>query len=383
MPFCFLNQQTEYKQQLQMAQHQSSVKGAPPPGLGGFGSKKPKILRLKPSQKQRELEQKKTMNPVARKPDAQNAKQISRIMGFIRTQYDNYYQVNNAQDLELKLQTILNVEKCPLSMVGYDKEDNLEDDANDSLYDNSLGFAILKCRLLGCQHVIRLSALKNETSLKLNTYHAVEYAPISYEDLNQLSYIATMIGTLGTHTPQCIQPRRRFSIDLKFFHLLSDVADTVFVPEHAQSVSDPNTLSEYILLFYDLSVSPWKELDQSGRARYHHVQNGGAPTYLRFARGRVSGTLKDLNSKSQYTLQFTYDLTKVNDAQQEGGSGLVMEHIDQNTNCSFRFYLRKIAVSNTQTKSVNFKYQLVAMKAEFVGKQTTPTLSPTFGGVQV
>ena len=95
------------------------------------------------------------MNPAARKQlEAPNSKQIARIMGTIRNLYDNYYQVTCGQDLELKLQTILNEEKCPLSMVGYDKEDHLDDEAmssNDALYDNSLGFAILKCRY--CPHL--------------------------------------------------------------------------------------------------------------------------------------------------------------------------------------------------------------------------------------
>ena len=42
--------------------------------------------------------------------------------------------------------------KCSLSMVGYDKPDNIDNDDETSAnaYDNWLGFAILKCRLLNC-----------------------------------------------------------------------------------------------------------------------------------------------------------------------------------------------------------------------------------------
>ena len=63
----------------------------------------------------------------------------------------------------------------PLSMAGYDADDNIDDDitssnvAMDKVYDNSLGFAILKCRLLNCQHVIRLSSAKN-----LSQYHMLQ-----------------------------------------------------------------------------------------------------------------------------------------------------------------------------------------------------------------
>eukprot|EP00485_Elphidium_margaritaceum_P007916 CAMPEP_0202711466 /NCGR_PEP_ID=MMETSP1385-20130828/23280_1 /ASSEMBLY_ACC=CAM_ASM_000861 /TAXON_ID=933848 /ORGANISM="Elphidium margaritaceum" /LENGTH=51 /DNA_ID=CAMNT_0049371211 /DNA_START=106 /DNA_END=258 /DNA_ORIENTATION=+ len=50
-------------------------------------------------------------------------------MTNIRNLYDNYYQVTFTQDLELKLRNILNEEKCPLSVLGYDKDDNCDDES--------------------------------------------------------------------------------------------------------------------------------------------------------------------------------------------------------------------------------------------------------------
>ena len=44
----------------------------------------------------------------------------------------------------------------------YDKPDNIDNDDETpaNAYNDWLGFAILKCRILNCQHVIRLSAAK-------------------------------------------------------------------------------------------------------------------------------------------------------------------------------------------------------------------------------
>jgi len=370
---------SEYQSPPQMASPPlSPSKGDPPPG---FGSKKAKILRLKPSRTQQQLEQKHKMAP-RKVVEVANSKQIARIMGVIRNLYDNYYQVTFGQDLELKLRTILNAEKCPLSMMGYDADDGPAADSghngdgggsggsggsggddDDGAGDNSLGFAILKCRLLNCQHVVRLSGAAAKgtlTAQTLRTFHSSEFVAAAPYPLG-----AAVSYTASTEREQ---PRRRFKICIRFHHLLSDCcSDAVAVPEHAQSVRDPLTLSEHILLFYDERLSPYKDCPDA--ARYHHVKaTGGQPVYLRFTRGRVVGTLQDLNSQSQFTVQFTYDLSR--SAAPSESEGVVLEHIDSASNSAVKVFVRREAASQ--------KYRLVAIKYEFVVKQATPTLSPTF-----
>eukprot|EP01084_Bolivina_argentea_P312427 540888_1 len=363
--------------QQQLAAHQQQQSEAGPPGLTKPGSKGK--LTFRPSKTQEEIEKKNKLRPAATPRKGKTdiiAKQIQRIMANIRNLYDNYYQVTFTQDLDLKLRNILNDEKCPLSMAGYDKDDNIDDDASlePAHYDNSLGFAILKCRLLNCQHVIRLSSAKQVVSNTFRTFHDSEFKPISFKSLKSLAY---------RPPNKQITPRRRFKIELKFFHLLSDAcSDTIYVPEQVQSVFDQANLCEYILLYYDHQISPYQSTS------YHHVNSGKPTTYLRFVRGRVIANLQDLNSKSKYQMNFTYDLSKSSTPQNqillkqnETNGGMILEHVEQNTNSSYKFYLQKEPVSNLQTKNVYYKYKLVAIKFDFVVKQSTPTLSPTFGGV--
>ena len=352
-----------------------SQKAGPPPGFGG---KKP--LRLKPSATQQKLEKTRPAITPRKKPNDVSVKSIQRIITNLRGLYDNYYQVTFTQDLELKLRNILNEEKCPLSMVGYDKDDNIdnEDDASLNAYDNSLGFAILKCRLLNCQHVIRLSAAKQVVNNTFRTFHDSEFKPISFKSLKTLSYLPSSNNETA---------RRRFKIDLKFYHLLSDAcSDTIYVPEQVQSVYDISNSQEYILLYYDTSMSPYNKSGDLTRASFHHITTN-KPTFLRFVRGRVQGTLQDLNSKSQYKMNFTYDLSKSSNASQGGLSlkqnetngGIVLEHVEPSTNSSYKFYLKKEPVSNAQTHF--YRYKLVAVRFDFVVKATSPTLSPQFGVV--
>ena len=377
MPNDLTNVQWEQLNAASIAYQKLKNCNGPPPGFGdkSVAMKNAKTtLRLKPSKTQKELEEKNKMRPMQLPRKKADSKQIQRIMTNIRTLYDNYYQVTFCQDLELKLRNILNEEKCPLSMAGYDADDNIDDDITDmKVYDNSLGFAVLKCRLLNCQHVVRLSAAINVKQDTFRTFHDSEFKHISYESLEHLSY-APNIGQE--------QPRRRFKIDLKFFHLLSDAcSDSIYIPEQVQSIFDATNCTEYVLLYYDQSVSPYNPSNA-----IHSIPNASSSsnkaTYLRFVRGRIAGSLSDLNSKAKYQMNFTYDLSKNASPikQNETNGGIVLEHVESSTNSSYKFYIKKEPVTNAKNpKNVYFKYQLVAIKIEFLVKQTTPTLSPTFG----
>ncbi len=82
---------------------------------------------------------------------------------------------------------------------------------------------------------------------------------------------------------------------------------------------------------------------------YHYVNNNQKTTYLRFVRGRMVANLQDLNSKSKYQMNFTYDLSKSSTGllkQNETNGGIVLEHAEPNTNSSYKFFLRKEPVCN-------------------------------------
>eukprot|EP01084_Bolivina_argentea_P301529 520233_1 len=131
-------------------------------------------------------------------------------MSDIRNLCGDYYKVTFREDLEFKLRNILNEEKCPLTMTGYDKDDNI----------GSFGFAVLKCRSLNCQHVIRLSSEKHVTSNTFTEFHDSDFKHVSFKSLKSLSIASNNQNN----------PRRRFKMELKFCQLLSNqCVDSIYV----------------------------------------------------------------------------------------------------------------------------------------------------------
>ena len=148
----------------------------------------------------------------------------------------------------------------------------------------------------------------------------------------------------------------------------------IYAPTQVQSACDRG---EYVFISYDnFAVDPARKASNNAFTVIDH------PTYLQFADGRVQATLQDLDTKSEYKIDFEYNCDVLS-AGEELDDGVVIRH--QQEDIMFRLRVRKEPKKLAYPSSYVFikprpvyHYKLISVRFDFVDKAISPTLSPQF-----